>query len=171
MLMDKIYRRVHRFLNRFFGGKPAQVNPCHMNNPLIGQSSRLGEYGMAQRDRPMFGQFFKWTGSTTFFYRARYTLRQQQPPRNNIAIPCVDDDVHVLIEQITFYNKRHHGQQYSAAMVPGKAWRCVGGQVLMVCAQGKQSASGFGEAAFAGFAIDLAEDGTVDGSGRRFAAR
>jgi hypothetical protein len=31
---------------------------------------------------------------------ARDALREQQPPRDQVAVPRVDDDLHVLIEEI-----------------------------------------------------------------------
>ena len=50
----------------------------------------------------MSADFSEWSVASTTFDGTRNALRQQEPPRNDVAVPCVDDDFHVLIEQIAF---------------------------------------------------------------------
>ena len=35
------------------------------------------------------------------------TVRSAQVPRNEIAVPCIDDHLHVLIEQVAFHSLDH----------------------------------------------------------------
>ncbi|EEF93749.1 hypothetical protein CATMIT_01618, partial [Catenibacterium mitsuokai DSM 15897] len=50
------------------------------------------------------GQFSKGPCPTPMLDGARYALRQQQPPRNDVAVPRVDDGLHILIEEIAVYD-------------------------------------------------------------------
>ena len=49
----------------------------------------------------MPGDFSEWSFATTTFDGTRDTLGQKQPPWDDVPIPCVNNDIHVLIKQIT----------------------------------------------------------------------
>ena len=57
--------------------------------------------------------------ATTTFDGTGNTLRQQQPPRDDVPVPCVDDDIHVLIEQIAFDDSNVHKSRLSGTEVAG----------------------------------------------------
>jgi len=42
-------------------------------------------------------------------------LRQEQPPRNDVAIPCVDDHVNLVVEQVSIDDSHSHSH---AVQVP-----------------------------------------------------
>ena len=46
------------------------------------------------------------------FNRARDTLRQQQPPRDDVSVPGVDNYFYGLIEKITIRDKDLHGRKF-----------------------------------------------------------
>ena len=48
----------------------------------------------------MFGKFLKRGRAAALFDGSRNALRQEQPPRDDISVPGVDDYIDVLIEQI-----------------------------------------------------------------------
>jgi hypothetical protein len=48
------------------------------------------------------------------------SLRHQQPPRDNVSVPSVDDDLHVLVEQISFANSQCHRVQQSLTVAPSR---------------------------------------------------
>ena len=50
----------------------------------------------------MLAEFFEWASATSLFDCTRDTLGQQQPPRDDIPIPSVDDCINVLIEEVAF---------------------------------------------------------------------
>ena len=49
--------------------------------------------------------------------RSADALRQQQPPRNGVTIPGVDDGVHLLIEQVAFYHLHRHGSGQHSTLI------------------------------------------------------
>ena len=50
--------------------------------------------------------------STAAFNRARDALRQQQPPRDDVSVPGVNNYFYGLIEKITIRDKNLHGLQF-----------------------------------------------------------
>lgn len=50
----------------------------------------------------MLTEFFEWRSAATTFDSTGNALRQQQPPRDDVPIPCVDNHIHVLIKQVAF---------------------------------------------------------------------
>jgi len=63
---------------------------------------------MAQRNGPVPGEFPKWLQATPPIDGSGYALRQQQPLRNIIAVPCVVDDFDRLVQHIALYYLRFH---------------------------------------------------------------
>lgn len=53
-------------------------------------------------NRPFATEFTKRGQSSTAFYCTRNTLRHEQPPWKNIAIPSVDDDFNILVKQVSY---------------------------------------------------------------------
>lgn len=62
-----------------------------------------GYHDIAKRNCPVLGKFAKRSVSTATFNRSRDALRKQQPPRNDVSIPSVDDDIDVLIEKVALH--------------------------------------------------------------------
>ena len=59
----------------------------------------------------MAGQFTKWFITAPPLDGPGHPLRQQQPPRNHIAVPGVDDHLDFLVQQIPLHQPwfgRHH---------------------------------------------------------------
>jgi len=50
--------------------------------------------------------------SPATFNRSRDALRQQQPPRDDVSVPGVDNYFYGLIEKITVRDKDLHGHQF-----------------------------------------------------------
>jgi hypothetical protein len=55
---------------------------------------------MSQRQSSCLGQLAKRSFARTTSNRSRNTLGNEEPPRDDVAIPGVDDDVYVLIQQV-----------------------------------------------------------------------
>jgi hypothetical protein len=77
---------------------PEHVDPRHVNNGAEGEAPGAGHDRPAERNRPHPCQFSKWTIAAASLYRARYALRKQEPPRDDVAVPCVDDDLDILFK-------------------------------------------------------------------------
>ena len=60
----------------------------------------------AEWKRPVTGQLTERCVTGPALDGPGNSLRQQQPPRDNIAVPSVDDDFLVLVEQIAFVNSQ-----------------------------------------------------------------
>lgn len=77
----------------------------------------------------MPGEFAERLLPSAFPDRARYALRKQQPLRDNVAIPRVDNRINALIEHIAFNNFRSHERSYwvegLAVAYHGNTWLCV----------------------------------------------
>lgn len=84
-----------------------------MDDRLKRQLAGAGEYGAAQGDRPVLGQLTEWSVPAAPLDRAGDALRDQQPSRNHVAVPGVDDDVNILIQQVAVNQLRHHGGEPS----------------------------------------------------------
>jgi hypothetical protein len=50
----------------------------------------------------------KWVEAGTTLDRTRDSLRNQQPPRDDVAVPRVDDCVAFLVEEITIDDPKEH---------------------------------------------------------------
>ena len=74
---------------------------------------------VAQWNRAESSKFAKRLEPGAPFDRAGHALRQQQPPRNDIPIPSVDDYIDILIQQVTFDDTDVHALVWSA-------WRRLG---------------------------------------------
>ena len=63
----------------------------------------------SQWNRAMASDLTERLGPPAAFDRTRDTLRQQQPPRDDVSVPGVDDYFYGLIEKITLRDKDLHG--------------------------------------------------------------
>jgi len=61
---------------------------------------------MSERNRAKSPDLAKWTQAASTLYRTRDALRKQEPPRNDVAVPRVDNDFDRLVEQVTFDDLR-----------------------------------------------------------------
>jgi hypothetical protein len=50
--------------------------------------------------------------SPAAFNRARDALRQQQPPRDDVSVPRVNNYFYWLIEEVTIHDHDTHGPQF-----------------------------------------------------------
>ena len=91
-----------------------------MDNALERQLSRRGVNRSAKRNRAVPGQFPKRLITAPPLDRPGNALRQQEPPRNDVAIPGIDDHVDLLVEQIAFDDAdggRHNKNAISLSVV------------------------------------------------------
>lgn len=79
-----------------------------MDDRFEWKSSRGRFHGVTERNRTHAAQFAKRLPPAAFLDRAGYTLRDQPPPRNDVSIPCVDNDVDVLVEQVSINDGHMH---------------------------------------------------------------
>ncbi|MGA9043241.1 MAG: hypothetical protein WB421_22270, partial [Terriglobales bacterium] len=66
----------------------------------------------SQWNRAMASDLTERLDSPAAFNRARDALRQQQPPRDDVSVPGVDNYFYGLIEKITVRDKDLHGHQF-----------------------------------------------------------
>ena len=83
-----------------FRGAPKQVNAGNMDDGPKRQLASGGFDCAAEGNGAFAGNFTKGSVAGAAFDGARHALRQQQPPRNNVAVPGVDDDLYVLVEEV-----------------------------------------------------------------------
>jgi hypothetical protein len=79
-----------------------------MDDGPEGQSASTGFDRAAERNRAVPHQLPEWFITGLALDDPSNPLRQQEPPGDDVALPGVDDDLHVLVEQITFANSQCH---------------------------------------------------------------
>jgi hypothetical protein len=62
----------------------------------------------------MFPEFPERAGATTPFDRPGHALWEQEPPRDDVPIPGIDDHVNVLVEEIALDDLNVHSVILSA---------------------------------------------------------
>src|SRR5690349_16247855 len=72
-----------------------------MNDRLERQATRAGHDSATEWNRSHPAKFSKRLGSAPTFNRSRHTLRKQQPPGNDIAVPGVNDHIDFRIQQVS----------------------------------------------------------------------
>jgi hypothetical protein len=72
------------------------------------QTPRAGLDRATERDRASVPQLSKRLVTRPTFDGTRNSLRQQQPPRDDVSVPGVDDDIHILIKQVSINNSKLH---------------------------------------------------------------
>jgi hypothetical protein len=100
------HRVAHRVADRAFGGSPEHVDAGDVDDAPERQPPRAGLDRTAQRNRPLAAELSERLQAATPFDGPRHALRQEEPPRDDVAIPRVDDDLDVLVEQVTVNNSR-----------------------------------------------------------------
>ena len=67
-----------------------------------------GDDRAAERNWAEFTQFAERSVAAAFLDGTGDTLRQKQPPRNDVAVPSVHDDVDVLVEKVAINDLKLH---------------------------------------------------------------
>lgn len=83
--------------NGKLAGSPPAVDARDVDDGAEGKAACVGENGVAERNGA-FGKLLEGRVAAALFDGAGNTVRPEQPPRNDVAIPGVDDGVHFLIE-------------------------------------------------------------------------
>lgn len=96
-----LQRVTNGIANRPFGGSPEEIDPRDVDDAFEGQSPGTCQHSPTQRDHWHLAQFSKGLNPRSCLDRPRDALRYQQPPGEKVTIPGVDDDIDVLIEQVT----------------------------------------------------------------------
>ena len=87
---------------------PEQADASYVDDGAEGQPASAGLDRSAQRNWSVSSQLAERLVSGAALDGPVDALRQQQPSRDDIAVPSVDDDFDVLVEQIsTAYSKGH----------------------------------------------------------------
>ncbi len=72
-------------------------DPRNMNDGLIWKTSSTCNHCSTKRQYSELPEFFERSKPATLLDCSRYALWQQEPPRNEVPIPGVDDHLDVLI--------------------------------------------------------------------------
>ena len=102
-------RILDRFPDRPLGRPPEQVDPGDVDDRLERQAPRRCQDGPAQRDRPVPAKFTERSGAAPPLDRPGDALGEEQPPRDDVAVPRVDDHFDRLDEQIPLDDADIHG--------------------------------------------------------------
>src|SRR5262245_47790821 len=87
-----------RLANGCFGRAPKHAYAGNVDNALERQSTRTRKHRTAKGDWSDLTQLAKRLMASALLDRARNALRNEQPPRDNVAVPSVDNDLDVLVE-------------------------------------------------------------------------
>ena len=89
--------------------RQSRLIPATWMIALNGEPTRRSQDGPAQRDRPVLAKFFERLCTASMLDCPRDALGQQEPPRDDVAVPGVDDHVNGLVEQIALDDGHIHG--------------------------------------------------------------
>jgi len=99
-LGDELHRVPNRVAHRVFRGAPQPVNARDVNNASKRKTAGRCQDRASQWNRPMASDLTERLDSLAAFNRARDALRQQQPPRDDVSVPRVNNYFYGLIEKI-----------------------------------------------------------------------
>ena len=75
------------------------------------KSACIGDNRTAKGNGAESSQFFEWFVSSAPLDRSRHTLWNQKPPRDDVPIPSIHDDIDILIEEVTSNDVNFHGSE------------------------------------------------------------
>ncbi len=81
-----------------------------MDDATIGQSTCAGESCLPEGKWAEPTQLPKGLRACPLLDRAGDTLRKEKPPRNDVSVPGIHDDLDILIEQVTDADLRLHAE-------------------------------------------------------------
>ena len=124
-LLCECERTLHTIAYGYLGGTPEHVDPRDVDDCLVGQSSSTRENSPAKWDWPLAAQLPEGGVAGSTLDGAGYTLRQKQPPGNDIAVPGVDDGFDFLAEEVAIDEFQVHGatQQPNGSAFGGQQQR------------------------------------------------
>ena len=79
-----------------------------MDNGFEWELASTGDDRAAERNWAEFAQFAERSVTAAFLDGAGDALRQKQPPRNDVSVPSVHDDIDVLVEEVTINGLKLH---------------------------------------------------------------
>ena len=88
--------------DRLLGCPPEGVDAGDVDDPAEGQASGSRQHRLAKLKDAVAANFSERCVAAAFLDGSAYPLRQQQPPRDEVAVPWVDSAIHRLFEQISF---------------------------------------------------------------------
>jgi len=81
-----------------------------MNDRLVGEAASRSLNCTAERDWPKAAQFTKGLIPAPTFDGTGHSLRNEQPPRDDVSVPGIDDDLHLLVKEVAIEHARsNHG--------------------------------------------------------------
>jgi len=103
----QLQRVFHGLSNGIFTCAPQKPYPRNVNNPPIRKFSCRRQHRLPQRQHSIAMKLDKRLMARLTLDGSGNTLRQKQPPRQKIAVPCVDNHLHGLLEQVSFFSLYH----------------------------------------------------------------
>ena len=79
-----------------------------MNDGFEGEFASTGDDRAAERNGARLAKFAERSVAAAFFNRTRNALRQEQSPRNDVAVPRVHDHIDILVEKVAINGLEMH---------------------------------------------------------------
>lgn len=117
LLLGQLHGIPDRCADRPLRRDPEEVKSGDVNDRLVAQPPCTGHDRLPGCQNSMLSEFPERLVAPALFDRTGDSLGQQQPPRNEVSIPGVDDAVDVLIEQVAVDDLQIHVGRMKAELV------------------------------------------------------
>lgn len=102
----------HAGAGGLFRGAPEHVDAGHVDDGLEGELPGGGQDGGAEGDGAHAAQLEEGLIAGAFLDGAGDALGEEEPPGDDVPVPGVDDAVHLLAQEISFYDFDRGAQSF-----------------------------------------------------------
>lgn len=108
LLASNAHGASHALLDGELGRSPQHADAGHMDDPAERQTAGGGEHRTTERNGAELRKLTEWLNARPALDGTRNSLRNQKPPRQDVAVPRVDNCDNGLIKQVAFYDVEVH---------------------------------------------------------------